>query len=172
MNGSQASSRSSRSTIFSDVKSAVSEEQIFSLLPLHYLRPLKREAVLSSEILLHDATLHMIALTAVRTSNPNYKTITLLLSSSSPSLLGAGIRQPRGGIRVPVKDKTSLPSTPSRPAMGPTQAAIQWVQEGLSPAVKRSERGADYSPTATEVKNTCIYTSTPPYAFTAYCLTS
>jgi hypothetical protein len=38
----------------------------------------------------------------------------------------------------------------------------------FSPAVKRPGRKAEHSPPAsTEIKNTCIYTSTPPYVFMA-----
>jgi hypothetical protein len=56
----------------------------------------------------------------------------------------------------------------SRPALGLTQAPIQWVPEALSPRVKRQEREADHSPPASaEVKKMWIYTSTPPYAFMA-----
>jgi hypothetical protein len=39
---------------------------------------------------------------------------------------------------------------------------------GFSPGVKRPGREADHSPLASaEVKNTWIYTFTPPYAFMA-----
>jgi len=36
-------------------------------------------------------------------------------------------------------------STPSRPALGPTQLHVQWVP-GISRGVKRSGRGADHPP--------------------------
>jgi hypothetical protein len=51
----------------------------------------------------------------------------------------------------------------SRPALGPTQAPIQWVQGALSLRVKRPGRDADHSlPSSAEVRNAWIYTSTPP----------
>jgi hypothetical protein len=41
----------------------------------------------------------------------------------------------------------------------------------LFPGVKQPEREADHSPPAVaEVKKMWIYTSTPPYAFMAWCL--
>jgi hypothetical protein len=49
-------------------------------------------------------------------------------------------------------------STASRPTLGPTQPPIQCV-----PGVKRPGHEADQlTPTSAEVKNTLIYTSTPP----------
>jgi len=36
---------------------------------------------------------------------------------------------------------------PSRPALGPIQPHIKWVP-GLSPGVKRPERGVDHPPTS------------------------
>jgi hypothetical protein len=54
-------------------------------------------------------------------------------------------------------------SSSSRPALAPTQPPIYWV-----PGAKRPGSEADHSPpTSAEVKNTWIYTSTPPYAFMA-----
>jgi hypothetical protein len=60
-----------------------------------------------------------------------------------------------------------LLSTPSTPALGPTQPPIKWVREGaLSPGVKQPVSEGDYPPpTTSELKNTWIYTSTPPYVF-------
>jgi hypothetical protein len=61
--------------------------------------------------------------------------------------------------RVPVGLR--IFSTSFRPALGPTQSPIQWV-----PRVKRPGRDGDYSPTVSaEVKNTWIYTSSPPCIF-------
>jgi hypothetical protein len=41
----------------------------------------------------------------------------------------------------------------SRPALGPTQPPIQWVEGALSPGVKRPGRDADHSPpSSAEVK--------------------
>jgi hypothetical protein len=50
---------------------------------------------------------------------------------------------------------------------------IQWAPRALFPGVKRPRREADHSPPASaEVKKTWISTSTPPYAFMAWCLIS
>jgi hypothetical protein len=57
-------------------------------------------------------------------------------------------------------------SASSRPALGPTQPPIQWVPGVISLGVKRLGRQAS-PPTSAEVKNTWIYTSTPPYVFMA-----
>jgi len=55
--------------------------------------------------------------------------------------------------------------------MGPTQPPLQWVQRVLTAGVKRPGRAASHSPpSSAEVKNLWSYTSTPPYAFTAWCL--
>jgi hypothetical protein len=67
------------------------------------------------------------------------------------------------GVRI------SVFSTSSRPALESTQPPIQWVPGALSPGVKRPVRVADHlPPTSAEVKKTCVYTSTPPYAFMSY----
>jgi hypothetical protein len=61
----------------------------------------------------------------------------------------------------------------SRPALGSTQAHVEWVPGVLSPGVKRQGREADHSPPAgAEVNTMWIYTSTPSYAFMAKCLIS
>jgi hypothetical protein len=65
---------------------------------------------------------------------------------------------------------TSLFTTASRTALGPTQLPIQWVPWVLSLGVKRPGRKADHSlPSSDEVKNARSYTSTPQYAFMAWC---
>jgi hypothetical protein len=54
-------------------------------------------------------------------------------------------------------------TTASRPALGPTQPPIQWVQGPLSLGVKRPGREADHSPPCgTEVKECVEQYSTPP----------
>jgi len=54
-------------------------------------------------------------------------------------------------------------TTTSRPALGPTQALIQWVPMALSLGVKRPGREVDHSPPANaEVKDAWLYTSTYP----------
>jgi hypothetical protein len=56
----------------------------------------------------------------------------------------------------------------SRSALGSTQPPIHWLQEALSPVVKRPGREADHSPpTSAEIKKMWIYTSAPPYVFMA-----
>jgi hypothetical protein len=73
----------------------------------------------------------------------------------------------RGRSSSAGRGKTFVLST-SRPDLGPTQPPIQWVPGALSPGVKRPGREDDHSPpTSAEVKNTWIYTSTPPYVFMA-----
>jgi hypothetical protein len=58
----------------------------------------------------------------------------------------------------------------SRTALGPTQPPLRWAAGALSLGVKRSEREADHSPPSiAEVKNAWSYTSTPQYAFMAWC---
>jgi hypothetical protein len=58
----------------------------------------------------------------------------------------------------------------SRTALAPTQLPIQWVPEALSLRVKRPGREADHlPPSGAEVKNEWSYTSTPQYAFMAWC---
>jgi hypothetical protein len=80
--------------------------------------------------------------------------------------MGAG--RPSGRNSSPGRVKNFLFSKSSRLALGSTQPPIQWVPEALSPGVKRLGREADHSPpTSAEVKKMWIYTSTPPYAFTA-----
>jgi hypothetical protein len=59
-------------------------------------------------------------------------------------------------------------SIPSRPALGSNQPPIQCAPRALSPGAKRPEYEADHSsPVGAEVKETWIYTSTPPYVFVA-----
>jgi hypothetical protein len=73
-----------------------------------------------------------------------------------------------GRSSSPGRDNNFVFSISSRPALGPTQPPIQWVPGALFPGVKRPGSEADHSPPATaEVKKTCIYTTTTPYAFIA-----
>jgi hypothetical protein len=53
-------------------------------------------------------------------------------------------------------------SISSRPALGPTQPPIQWVQGALSPAINRQVRQADHSPpSSAEVTKLWIYIHSP-----------
>jgi hypothetical protein len=57
-------------------------------------------------------------------------------------------------------------STVSRPLLELSQSPIQWERRALSLEVKRLGPEVDHSPqTSTEIKNTWISTSTPPYVF-------
>jgi hypothetical protein len=50
--------------------------------------------------------------------------------------------------------KVFLFSTASKPALEPTHLPNQWVEEAISPGVKRPGREADHSPpSSAEVKN-------------------
>jgi hypothetical protein len=54
--------------------------------------------------------------------------------------------------------------------LGPTQPPIQWVPEALSLGVKQPGCEADRSPPfSAKVKEWVVYTSTPQYAFMAWC---
>jgi hypothetical protein len=60
-------------------------------------------------------------------------------------------------------------TTESRPALRPTQPAIQWVRVALTLGLKRPGGEADHSPpSSAEVKNVYTYTSIPQYAFVAW----
>jgi hypothetical protein len=64
-------------------------------------------------------------------------------------------------------------ATASRPVQRPTQSPVQWVHKATSPAVKWPGCEADHSPSSSaEVKNEWRYTSTPPYVFMAWCLST
>jgi hypothetical protein len=98
--------------------------------------------------------------------------------SIKPTVIGAGIDQYSAelrarwsGVRIAAGMGISLFTTASRPALGPTQPPIQCVPRTLSLRIKRLGRDADHKPTASaEVKNVLSYTSTPQYAFMAWCL--
>jgi hypothetical protein len=62
-------------------------------------------------------------------------------------------------------------ATMSRPGLGPTQTPIQCVSGILIPEVKWLGHEADHlPPSSSEIKNVWSYTSTPQYAFMAWCL--
>jgi hypothetical protein len=51
---------------------------------------------------------------------------------------------------------TFLLATASRPALGPIQPPVQWVQGALSLEVKRSGRAADHSPPSSADVKGCV----------------
>jgi hypothetical protein len=66
------------------------------------------------------------------------------------------------GVRIPAGAENFLFDTVSRPALGPTQPPIQWVQVALFLGIKRPGREADHSPPSSAEVNECVeYTSTP-----------
>jgi hypothetical protein len=61
-------------------------------------------------------------------------------------------------------------TTVSRPALGPTQPPIQRLPGDLSLRIKQPGRETEHSPPSSAViKNAWSYTSTPQYAFMAWC---
>jgi hypothetical protein len=75
---------------------------------------------------------------------------------------------PRCRSSSPGRGKIFLFSSLSRQVLGSTQPPIQWVLGALSPRVKRPGRETDHlPPISAKMKNTWIYTSTPPYTFMA-----
>jgi hypothetical protein len=75
-----------------------------------------------------------------------------------------------GGFETRQELRIFLFTTASRPALGPTQPSIQWVQGALSLEVMRPAREANHSrPSSVEVKNVWGYTFTPHYAFMSWC---
>jgi hypothetical protein len=87
--------------------------------------------------------------------------------------IATGYGLDNGGVRVQVLVGSRIFSILSTPTLRSTQPPIQGVTEGLSLGVIWPEREADHSlPDSAEVKKMWIYTSTPPYAFMAWCLIS
>jgi hypothetical protein len=62
-----------------------------------------------------------------------------------------------------------LSTFPSNLSLAPTQPPVQWVPGGLSLVVQRLGREADHPPPSSFEVNEWRYTSTPQYAFTAWC---
>jgi hypothetical protein len=92
----------------------------------------------------------------------------LVYEGSRDSVVGIvttyGLDDREVGVRVP--DKVKNPRLPAR-LWGPHNLLYNGYGGALSPGVKRPGREADHSPPASaEVKKT----STPPYAFMAWCL--
>jgi hypothetical protein len=58
------------------------------------------------------------------------------------------------GYRLDGQGKIIIFSTMSRPALGPTQPAVQWVPMAISPGLRWPGHEADHShPSSPEVKN-------------------
>jgi hypothetical protein len=73
---------------------------------------------------------------------------------------GYGLDYRGDGFRVPVESRIFSSTSRTDRSCDPT---IQWVQDSLSPRVKRQGREADHSPpTSAEMKKMWIYTSTLP----------
>jgi hypothetical protein len=61
-------------------------------------------------------------------------------------------------------------TTASGTPLGPTQPPTQWVLKAVSLGIKRPAREVDHlPPSSAEVTNAWNYTSTPQYAFMAWC---
>jgi hypothetical protein len=81
--------------------------------------------------------------------------------------------RPRGRSSSPSRGKNFLFSMSFRQVLDPTQPPIQWVPGVITSVAKQSGRVASHLPlTRAHVKKTWNYTSTPPYAFMAWCLLS
>jgi hypothetical protein len=93
-----------------------------------------------------------------------FSTPNLVRSTVAVSMIGRSGFDSRRWLGILLFD------TASRQAMEPTQPPIQRVPGVLSLGVKRPGRETDHSPTSSaEVKNAWSYTSTPQYAFMAWC---
>jgi hypothetical protein len=80
------------------------------------------------------------------------------------TVAGYGLNDRRAGVRVPV---VPSPRRPDR-LWDPPYLISNGYQELFHLGVKRPGRDADHSPrTSAVIKKMWIYTSTPPYVFTA-----
>jgi hypothetical protein len=78
------------------------------------------------------------------------------------------LRAGMSGVRVPAGTGIFLFTTVSRSDLGLTQLPIQWVPGALFLGVKRPGRGHS-PPSSAGLKNVWSYTTTPQYAFMAWC---
>jgi hypothetical protein len=104
----------------------------------------------------------------------NFWTIFVTTAQTAPQLYKSILNTETGlhdGGSIPGRFwNVFLLTTASRTVLGPTQPSIQRLSGALSLGVKRPEREVDHSPpSSAEVKNTWSYTSTPQYAFMAWC---
>jgi hypothetical protein len=82
----------------------------------------------------------------------------------------AGLRAGRSGVRIPIEAGNYSLHHRVQTGSGAHPPPIQWVPGVISLGVKRPGRKADHSPpSSAEVKNAWSYTSTPAYAFMAWC---
>jgi hypothetical protein len=87
------------------------------------------------------------------------------MSCGSVVGIATGAGRPRGHSSSPSRIKNFNFFILSILALGSTQHPVQWVLGALSPGVEWQGREADRSLlTSAEVKETLIYTCTPPYA--------
>jgi hypothetical protein len=107
-------------------------------------------------------------------SQPLYFVCFSVCFGSRDSSVGIGTgygldgREGSVGVRVPVGSRIFSSSQRPDRFWGPPNLLSNGYRGALSPGVKRQGREADHSPsTSAEIKKTWIYTSTPPYAFTA-----
>jgi hypothetical protein len=81
---------------------------------------------------------------------------------------GYGAGRPRFDPRQ--RQDIFLYSTASTSALEPPQSHIQWVQEAVSPRVKRPGREVDHSPSSAEAKSGGAIRQFLPHIFMACCL--
>jgi hypothetical protein len=74
-----------------------------------------------------------------------YNVVFILRNRDSSVSIATGYELDGRGS-IPGRAKFFLFSTASRPALVPTQSAVQWVTEAISLGVNRPGRDADHSP--------------------------
>jgi hypothetical protein len=111
--------------------------------------------------------LHQILQRGFEPINPSYKSVRRSRDSLVSIVTRLQVGQP--GFNS-WQGFFSSPLCPNQ-LLGPTHPPIQWVPGALSPGVKQSGHKADNShPFSSKVKNTWMYTSTPPYVVMVWCL--
>jgi hypothetical protein len=107
--------------------------------------------------------------------SPYYSEIISLFKSRDSSVciaLGYGLDDRGSGVRFPAGLGIFLLTIVSRMALGPTQPPIQWVPGALSLALGVWRPGVKLTthlPLVPTSENAWSYTSTPQYAFMAWC---
>jgi hypothetical protein len=130
---------------------------VISLLPLTQFRHRDMSSYDLNELIYAQNVFHCFLLWFIEYS----------LDSVVGIVTGCGLDGQGIGVRVPVGARIlSFPLRSDRFWDPPSPLPVQWI-----PGIKRPGREADSShPISAEVTNAWIYTSTPPYAFIAYCL--